>query len=269
MSFDKIAALTDRNAETYGFTEAERADIMQQAEDAGFCWERSGEIAPTNYQRQLEGLKRKEASLALHASTLTEYVKVQRIPRGLRSPLMPMLLKEDMEFKTKWLALCNRHSLDLMLLTIKHLHSAIQHTKAEMEKVDLEFKSATTLVDYKRAHDELKTNVDKMKQQIMQTKLKKFERDTRDYQYDRVYTWSEERAENRRQFNRKRFTKDGTDRSMSDSDAGSSGSSIRKDIPNKPFFARGNEAETSSSEQQEATNPASRTRGKIKSTKAN
>lgn len=47
--------------------------------------------------------------------------------------------------------------------------------------------------------------MEKLKNQIMQNKLKKFERDTRDYQHDRVYTWADERIKYRR-INKKRMS---------------------------------------------------------------
>lgn len=188
MSFQAISATTDKKAELFGFTESERFNILQQAEKAGFVWNTANMSSGANHPRQLEQLKKKEVNLTLHASTLTEYLKAKRIPRGLRSNLTPMLLKEDKIYKQRWEALCNQNSLDLMFLTVQHLQKAALDVKQEIIKVDVEFKTNSSASDYNRTHYKLKTNMEKLKNQIMMMKLKKFEPDTRDYQFDRVYT---------------------------------------------------------------------------------
>lgn len=58
-----------------------------------------------DYARKLEQLKKRETSLNLHAFTLMEYMKAQRIPRGLRSSLTPILLKDDTAYCERWQAI--------------------------------------------------------------------------------------------------------------------------------------------------------------------
>lgn len=53
-------------------------------------------------------------------------------------------------------------------------------------------------MDYDKIHEELKKNISKMRDQIMSTKIKKFERDNKDYLHNRVYTWAAERGSQRR-----------------------------------------------------------------------
>lgn len=202
MSFERISATTDKRAEIFSFTESERFAIMQQAEKGGFGWNIPSERGMGNHRIQLEQLMNKEASLALHTATLTEYLKVKRIPRGLRSTLTPMLLKEDRIYKQRWEALSNQHSFDLMLLTVQHLQAAVQTVRQDIQKVDAEFKNHSPVTEYNKTHEELKGNIEKLKDQIMNNKIKKFERDTRDYEMDRVYTWAAERPQYRGQ----RFT---------------------------------------------------------------
>lgn len=132
-------------------------------------------------------------NLTLHASTLTEYLKTQRIPRGLRCSLTPILLKEDIEYRNKWYALCNRHSLDLMLLTVKHLQAAINKIQEEIVTIEEDIKSTATIAEFNKAHEDIKANIEKMRQQLMQNKIKKFERDTKDYLLNKVYTWADDR----------------------------------------------------------------------------
>lgn len=96
--------------------------------------------------------KRMKWAYSLHDSTLAEYLKVQRIPKGLRSSLTP-ILKDYMEYQEKWCALCNWHSLHLMLLTVASPAS-----------------SNKTFIYYL---------------------------DTKDYLYNKVYTWVEEKMKSR------------------------------------------------------------------------
>lgn len=79
--------------------------------------------------------------------------------------------------------------------------------------MDTELKESSTRSEYNKIHEELKIKVDKLREQIMTNKLKKFERDTRDYQYNKVYKWAWERRKNRRaQSGGYTTSSDGTDR---------------------------------------------------------
>lgn len=79
-----------------------------------------------------------------------------------------------------------------MYLTEQYLHKAIKTTYTEVEKIDGLFKEQASKADYNKVHEELKTNIGKMKDQIMLTKIKTFRQDNKDYLYNRVYTWSNE-----------------------------------------------------------------------------
>lgn len=263
MSFDKIAATTDKKADTFGYTEEERASILQLAADAGFSWSTTSESNSINFPRLLEQLKKKEMSLFLHASTLTEYLKVKRIPRGLRSTMMPMLLHDDKIYHEKWLALCNQHSLDLMLLTIHHLYKAVTSIKEEITEIDTECKNQTAPAEYTRLHEELKNNIEKLKNQIMQNKIKKFKRDTCDYQHDRVYTWADERTKYRRMNNKKRTNKQGSEQSTTDAETSSKSDSDNntQSQKNKPFLG-GRKENNGNSDQASGTTRTTRSKYK-------
>lgn len=195
-AFETISTLTDKKAETFTFSEVERQDILQKAGNAGLLWNDIGKPTGTNLAKNLEQLRKRELSLNLHASTLMEYMKVQRIPRGLRSPLIPILLKDDTAYCERWQAICNQYSFDLMLLTIKHLHLAIDNVQQEVFKAEQELKKGTSPEEYNELHEALKINIKKMREQILQNKIRKYERDTKDYKFNRVYTWAENKMKN-------------------------------------------------------------------------
>ncbi|OCT55226.1 hypothetical protein XELAEV_18003749mg [Xenopus laevis] len=60
--------------------------------------------------RELENSQRKSVVYDLHLRTLSEYVKINRIPRGLRVHLRPTLFAEDKDFCQKWEAIINKCS---------------------------------------------------------------------------------------------------------------------------------------------------------------
>lgn len=247
MSFEKISALTDRIADTFMFSEEDRRKILSNAEGAGLTWDNTKCDNKAGCTKQLEQLLKRDLTLSLHASTL----KTQRIPRGLRSNVMPILLKDDKEYREKWFALSNRYSLDLMYLTVQHLQMAIQNVKQDIEKTDKELKEQITINDYSKIQEELKINIEKLKEQIMKNKLQKFERDTKDYMHDKVYTWAEDRRKYRRTQNQEgRNTQSDTTDQGSDTQKG--GTTNRKTAYKKyskqnPFFL-GRREETLSSE---------------------
>lgn len=80
----------------------------------------------------------------------------------------------------------------------QQLHLAIANVQSEVEKATTDLKEMTTPEEYNKLHEALKENITKRREQIMKNNIKKCERDTKDYLYNHVYTWADERAKNRR-----------------------------------------------------------------------
>ncbi|OCT86794.1 hypothetical protein XELAEV_18020483mg [Xenopus laevis] len=194
MSFADIASTTNKKAETFGFTETERKRILQAAHSLP---------APTTSSeseilRKLEQLKRRDTAWALHSSSLAEYARAQRIPRGLRVTLKPALFRDDEDFKQKWRGILNRCSLDLIALTIQQLHIASKDLKQQIHVLEEEY-AAVPEVASNTALQELEQRIESLKQEILQVKLRKYRRDTYDYERGEVYTWMDARRLHRQQ----------------------------------------------------------------------
>lgn len=58
---------------------------------------------------------------------------------------------------------------------------------------DRNYKEAVALNKYNETHETLKNNINKMREEMLQNKIRKFERDTRDYKFNRVYSWMDDR----------------------------------------------------------------------------
>ncbi|OCT70043.1 hypothetical protein XELAEV_18036966mg, partial [Xenopus laevis] len=193
MSFTDIAATTDLRADTFGYTEAERKRIL----NASYTLPAFTPPEDTDYIRELEKLKRREVTWLLHSSTLTEYAKVQRIPRGLRVYLKPVLFREDREFLSKWRGILNRCSLDLITLTIQQLNAGLKDVRQQIHAAEESIKLKETSALCEQKLRELQTEIDKLQQEILQNKLRKFRRDTRDYEKEEVYSWKDGKNQQR------------------------------------------------------------------------
>lgn len=88
--------------------------------------------------KKLTDLKKDLTRISLHASTLNEYVAKNQIPRGLRIQKGPVLFMDHGDFKTKWEAILNKCSQDLMLLLIEE--SITTSTMLEADIIELEDK---------------------------------------------------------------------------------------------------------------------------------
>ncbi|OCT87378.1 hypothetical protein XELAEV_18021078mg [Xenopus laevis] len=190
MSFADIATTTNRKAETFGFTETERKRILQAAQSLPTPTTTS----ETEIYRKLEQLKRREVAWSLHASSLAEYARAQRIPRGLRITLKPALFRDDQTSTQNG----ERYSTDLIALTIQQLHCGSKDLKQQIHTLEGEYSAIPEVAD-KTALQELEQKLESLQQEILQVKLRKFRRDTEDYERGEVYSWKDARRKYRRQ----------------------------------------------------------------------
>ncbi|OCT77223.1 hypothetical protein XELAEV_18032421mg [Xenopus laevis] len=189
MSFGEIAASTDERAKTFGYTEEDITRIISTADNTV-----SFQTAQTNndLSNRLLNVSKKDITLSLHSSTLIEYVKAKRIPRGLRSGLQPLNSITDPEFHIKWEGIWNKASLDAMVLTIQYLQPMINKTHKEIEEVKSKLMEAyTEKTDYDKILTEIKSGLDRFRKELLTRKLRKFERDTKDYAAGKVYVWKD------------------------------------------------------------------------------
>lgn len=177
---------------TYRFSDRDRDLIFSQIEDSiAITPQVTTEVDDT--AQQLESLRRKETSLSLHLSTLAEYLKVKRIPRGLRTTLTPNLLTDDTEYVRKWYGLCNQFSQDLMLLTVQHLQLKLQAIKGDITRIEAELSNSVPPEQYTVISNNIDQIVEKQKENILKVKTRKLARDAKDYEQNEVYSWNKKR----------------------------------------------------------------------------
>ncbi|OCT64523.1 hypothetical protein XELAEV_18045622mg [Xenopus laevis] len=168
-----------------------------------------------------------ETSLQLHSDTLIEYLKVKRIPRGLRLGIKPTLCKEDPAYCRNWDKILNKCSLDLMTLTVEGVQSKLSKLRIDISSIKQKLQSSYSDINLDELDAKLRDTVDKHRVEILKVKLDKLRRDTIDYQEDRVYNW-------RRPYpRRKQYNTSGSVESEVASGSESS------DIGSSPFLDRG------------------------------
>ncbi|XP_073437750.1 uncharacterized protein [Dendrobates tinctorius] len=139
--------------------------------------------------KDLERELRHQTNLELHCATLSEYLRVQRIPRGLRVPLRPTLFSDSIDFCQKFEQILNKCSFDLMTLTVEHLQTSINKSRDSIKNIESQLASSSTSEELTTLKDKLKGIIDQHKRDTEQRKRIKFQRDTEDYNNNRVYHW--------------------------------------------------------------------------------
>lgn len=139
----------------------------------------------------LKELLEKDKKLELHAINLSDYWREEMIPRGLRIVKFPSFGKDNMEFKSKWEAILNKCSLDLILLLIEEskkqraeIQETIRETKEKLSKI------VSNSKEMEEQERKLSEDVNKLAQEIAKEKIRNFKRDKQDYSNGSVYFWT-------------------------------------------------------------------------------
>lgn len=252
----------------FRFTEQEKEVILSQVSETQSLIQGA---TPENHDvaAKLENLKRKETTLCLHLSTLVDYIKVNRVPRGLRSNLVPNLLVDDHEFVQKWYGISNQYSQDLMYLMVQHLQIKVQQLKLDISECEEELRNTNSAERYSEVTKNIDITIQRLKDNIIKLKSRKFIRDARDYELNEVYTWNKKKAGKKSQQKKQSSP---TSRNPSaeylstDSDESVSSGSRRN---KRSFLGRQNQREensagTSQSQSQPAQNPRPQTRSRTR-----
>lgn len=146
---------------------------------------------PTNEfkSRDYERIWRKQVSNELHCSTLAEYYKSNRIPRGLRSNLRPTLFSDNPDFCTKFEGIINKCSFDIILLTIEFLQKALEENTDKIKAIEEQITASLSSEEWLKLKDKVAKTTEEFKKNTEIVKRQKFVRDAEDYHQKRVYRW--------------------------------------------------------------------------------
>lgn len=126
---------------------------------------------------------------------LGDYVKLERIPRGLRVQKAPAMFTEDMEFCEKWVLIFNKCFADLMLLLIEKSSENIQALKVDLENSLSTLKEKFTGDEFDSKLKETEDSINTFAAKIRNFKLRKFDRDAKDYTSNKVHKFLKHNAD--------------------------------------------------------------------------
>ncbi|XP_056378150.1 uncharacterized protein LOC130274177 [Hyla sarda] len=141
--------------------------------------------------RELERESRHLVNLELHCATLTEYLKVHRIPRGLRVKLRPTIFSDKKDYCDFFIQILNKCSNDIMTLTVDFLQKEIKLLQDKVKTIEAQLDTALNPEELTRTKERLTMNLDKHKKDSEKKKRDKFVRDTEDYLQNHVYRWQD------------------------------------------------------------------------------
>ncbi|CAJ0925968.1 unnamed protein product [Ranitomeya imitator] len=178
------------SSETFSFNATEAAEIL------------SKRFSTNSYQRtqnrDLERESRRAVNLELHIITIAEYLRVQRIPRGLRVPLQPTFFREDKDYCTKFEHILNKCSADLMTLTLSYLQKNLDTVNAQISAIENQLTSTMPQEKFQELNTKNQEMLRLHRSELEKKKRSKFLRDTEDYLQNRVYQWRDVRRSTRR-----------------------------------------------------------------------
>ncbi|OCT82306.1 hypothetical protein XELAEV_18024827mg, partial [Xenopus laevis] len=139
--------------------------------------------------REIEKLHRKSIAWDLHLRTMAEYVRLQRIPRGLRSHLRPTLFADDEEFTKKWESILNKCSLDLMVALMEKIQKESPALTLHITKKEAEMRNHCAEKEVSEGQLTMQDSLNKFRVALEVRKRDKFRRDAEDYSTGLVYRW--------------------------------------------------------------------------------
>ncbi|CAJ0963374.1 unnamed protein product [Ranitomeya imitator] len=174
------------SAVSFSYSETEVANIVSQVTASSDFLQVSGSEFKS---RDLERETRHLVSLELHSITIAEYIKTQRIPRGLRVSLRPTLFQDNSDFCSRFEQILNQCSVDLMTLTLDQLNKEIKNSQDKVSSIETQLKDSLSKEEFDSVKTRTKENVDNFRKETEKRKRQKFIRDTQDYLQKRVYRW--------------------------------------------------------------------------------
>ncbi|XP_044143779.1 uncharacterized protein LOC122933085 [Bufo gargarizans] len=173
---------------TLSFADADAERILSQVTSTSeFLNIPTSEFQKRHWERE----RRRLTSYELHATTLAEYFKVKRIPRGLRVHLRPTFFPNDPENSRDFEKIINKCSYDLILLTINRIHTAVTELQTQISVTEQQLRDSLTSEEFGKLKESVDTYISTYRRETEEKKRSKFLRDSEDYHLNRVYKWQD------------------------------------------------------------------------------
>lgn len=131
----------------------------------------------------------KEIRAFWDVNTLTEYVSLKQIPRGLRIKKFPTFELTDDILKSEWTDALSNCSFQLMKIIVDFRQKDLDHLQGEMVNVQKELAELQHMTLYAELDSQLTKRMDKLEREVIANKKDKKNRDQFDYDTGKVFSW--------------------------------------------------------------------------------
>ena len=142
-------------------------------------------------ERELHKLLEKDMKLKWDIVSLSDSWREARIPRGLRIHKYPAIIT-DAPFKEKWESILNKCSMDLILLLIEDGKKQRIELKTKIDAIEATLPMPPD--EQATFQQKIHAEVHKLETTIKEMKLDKYKRDSDDYEFGKVYRWTQPRT---------------------------------------------------------------------------
>ncbi|XP_041424742.1 uncharacterized protein LOC121395395 [Xenopus laevis] len=139
--------------------------------------------------KKFQKLSIKELKLWWEISTLQNYLKVGRVPRGLRIKKFPAFEIQDKGLMDDWYGVLTDCSLKLMKILIDKYQQEQERLGQEITQIETIMNVYKGNSDFEKFIKKMKIDIDTLENKIMEMKQRKFLRDKSDYDQNRVFSW--------------------------------------------------------------------------------
>ncbi|XP_044147091.1 uncharacterized protein LOC122935385 [Bufo gargarizans] len=211
------------SSNTFSYDNAIAEEIVSRVNaSSNFLHVSHSELKSRDWERE----SKKLLSAELHCTTLAEYHKQKKIPRGLRVHLRPTLFPSNTEYCTKFESIINKCSFDIIVLSIEFLQQSIKESQEKLTSIETQLVSTISADEWSELKKKTDTILEEHRKFLENTKRNKFVRDSEDYHLKKIYRWQWQ------------GTSKGSDYSFPGYASSSSGSDRPNNYRNQRFFHR-------------------------------
>lgn len=121
--------------------------------------------------------------------TLTDYISLKKIPRGLRIKKFPTFEFTDEESKLEWTYALSTCSFKLMNIIIASKQKELDWVQSEMALIQKDLTAQQGAQEYASLDGQLNKRLDKLERNVISIKNDKRIRDQLDYDSNKIYIW--------------------------------------------------------------------------------
>ncbi|XP_056393166.1 uncharacterized protein LOC130285592 isoform X1 [Hyla sarda] len=136
----------------------------------------------------LENLKSFQLKTWWDATTLSQYLEKNMIPRGLRIR-KKCTTSYDEDFTNRWNDALSRCSLELMSLIIEKEELKLADLEQSINKILVSIEPFKQSTDFEALQSKMNEHLSQLEETVTNIKKTKFNRDLRDYTTNTVYNW--------------------------------------------------------------------------------